>query len=117
MADEEGFSGCVDEHGCEGFEVVEALNACDLGEESVDETEVAAGDADDGRAGGGLSDSVGRCVRCGGVLMGEAQGIRQRPQADPRNGRQSVRGFTGLQARYRAIFSLAVLSMNASRAD
>lgn len=56
VADEERFSGCTDEFGCEGVEVVEALDACDLGEEPVDEAEVAAGAADDGRDGGGVSD-------------------------------------------------------------
>jgi len=51
VADQERFAGGVDDLGCQAAEVVHGLNAFDLGDESVDEPEVAAGDADDGRDG------------------------------------------------------------------
>ncbi|WP_035771267.1 hypothetical protein [Arthrobacter sp. Br18] len=41
VAYEEGFSGGVDGLGCERVELVEGLDAFDLGDESVDEAEVA----------------------------------------------------------------------------
>ncbi len=74
MADEECFSGCVDEFGCEVLEFVEGLDAGDLGEEPVDEAEVAAGDADDGCYGGGVGDSVICRVLGGGKYVGEDGG-------------------------------------------
>jgi len=65
VADQERFAGGVDDLGCQAAEVVHGLNAFDLGDESVDEPEVAAGDADDGRDGGRVTDTtVGR--RAGG---------------------------------------------------
>ena len=70
MADEEGFSGGVDELWGEGVEVVDGLNAFDLGDQAIEESEVAGGDAGDGGQGGGVGDRV----VVGVVLCREARG-------------------------------------------
>ena len=49
MADEKCFPGGVYDLWCEAVELVECLDAVDLGQQPVDEAEVYAGDADDGR--------------------------------------------------------------------
>lgn len=65
VADEEGFAGCVDDFWGEVIEVVEGLYAFYLGHESVDESEVAAGDSNDGGKGCGVGDAV-VCLSPGG---------------------------------------------------
>ena len=50
-ADDEHLAGGVDDVGVEGVELVDLHDACDLGHESFDESEVAAGDPDDGADG------------------------------------------------------------------
>jgi len=87
VADEECFTGSVDELGSEGVEVVEGLDAGDLGDEPVDEAKVPTGDANDRRDSGGVSDWVtgrgaggeafvqdgGEFIGCQGpVFVGEA---------------------------------------------
>lgn len=52
VADEEGFVGGIDDLGREGLEAVDDLDAIDLGEKPVDESQVAAGDTDDRCDGG-----------------------------------------------------------------
>jgi hypothetical protein len=69
VADEEGFSGGVDELWGEGVEVVDGLDAFDLGGQAVQESETACGDASDGGQGGGVRDRV-----VVGVLGGKARG-------------------------------------------
>jgi hypothetical protein len=48
VADEEGFPGGIDDLRSRGVEVIEGLDAAHLGEQSVHEAEVAAGDSYDG---------------------------------------------------------------------
>jgi hypothetical protein len=50
VADDEGFPCGVDNLWSQGDEVVERLDAFDLGQEPVDEAEVAADDSNDGRS-------------------------------------------------------------------
>ena len=69
MADEECFPGGVDDLGGEYVELVEGLDAFDLGDEPVDEAEVTSGDADDGGDGCGVSDPAVICVAGVGELM------------------------------------------------
>src|SRR6476620_5391591 len=66
-ADDEGLSGCFDDVGCDGVELVDVHDPKDLGHESFDEAEVSAGDPDDGedRFGVGL---FGRVERVADVL-------------------------------------------------
>jgi len=64
VADEECFARGVDDLGCEGVEAVHRLNALDLGEEPIDEAEVAPGDSDDGRDCGRMRDLAVGHVGC-----------------------------------------------------
>lgn len=58
VPDEEGLAGRFDDLRCHRREVVDLADAFNLSEESVDEAEVAAGDAGDRGDGGGLSQVV-----------------------------------------------------------
>lgn len=70
MADEKGRARGFNNFGCQHIEVVYCLHAFDLGEQSVDEAEVAGSDPDDGRDGGRVCDAA----VCGVGLRGEASG-------------------------------------------
>jgi len=63
---EECFAGGVDDFGGDGSQVVDLSDAVDLGEQSVDEAEVAAGDAGDG----GDRDGLGVIVVAGDRVVG-----------------------------------------------
>lgn len=65
--DEQGLAGGFDDLGRHCGEVVELLDPANLGEQPVDEAEVAAGDAGDGGDRDGLGEVVVRGVvsRCG----------------------------------------------------
>lgn len=58
VPEEEGLAGRFDDLRCHRREVVDLADAFNLSEESVDEAEVAAGDAGDRGDGGGLSQVV-----------------------------------------------------------
>jgi hypothetical protein len=61
-ADDERFAGGFDDFARDGLQLVDLEHAADLGEETVDETDVAAGDAGDGDG-----------FRVGEVLGGERE--------------------------------------------
>lgn len=58
MADEECFTGSVDDLGGESVETVDGLEARDLGQDSIDEAEVAVGAPHDGGHSGGVGDGI-----------------------------------------------------------
>ncbi|MET3923333.1 hypothetical protein ABIB26_004294 [Arthrobacter sp. UYEF20] len=58
-ADEQGFAGRFDDFLGDAVELVDVADARDLGEEALDEPEVAVGDAGDGGDGFGVGEVVG----------------------------------------------------------
>jgi hypothetical protein len=58
-AEEERFAGGFDDFGGEGVELVDVADALDLGEEALDEAEVAVGDAGDSGDRFGVGEVVG----------------------------------------------------------
>ncbi|MBP2386325.1 hypothetical protein [Paeniglutamicibacter kerguelensis] len=74
VADDEGFPCGVDNLGSESVEVVERLDAFDLGQGPVNEAEVSAGDPDDGRDRGCVGEVALGVIGSGGYSLGEDGG-------------------------------------------
>ncbi len=58
-ADEQGFAGCFYDFLGDAVELVDVADARDLGEEALDEPEVAVGDAGDSGDGFGVGEVLG----------------------------------------------------------